>query len=46
MKEVLAMRTPPNGYTLELRDIKLREPDAGVFYPPANYKIEPTSAHP
>jgi hypothetical protein len=46
MKEVVAMRTPPNGYTLELREIKLREPDRKLFYPPANYKIAPVSNQP
>ena len=46
MKEVVAMRVPPMGYMLELRDIKLREPDPKMFYPPAGYKIVPTSNHP
>jgi hypothetical protein len=46
MKEVVAMRVPPMGYMLGLRDIKLREPDAKLFYPPANYKIVLTSNHP
>jgi hypothetical protein len=46
MKEVVAMRVPPLGYMLELRDIKLREPDVKLFYPPTGYKIVPTSNHP
>jgi hypothetical protein len=44
MKEVVAMYQDfPGGFRMELRDIKLREPDAGMFYPPANYKIIPVS---
>jgi hypothetical protein len=46
MKEVVAMRVPPLGYMLELRDIKLREPDVKLFYPPTGYKIVLTSNHP
>jgi hypothetical protein len=46
MKEVVAMRVPPNGYSLQLRDILLREPDPNLFYPPAGYEIQPTTAHP
>ena len=47
MKEVLAMYQDfPGGFRMELRDIKLREPDAGMFYPPANYKIIPVSNQP
>jgi hypothetical protein len=47
MKEVVAIhvKNAPN-YGVELRDIKLREPDAGMFYPPANYRIVPTSNQP
>ena len=47
MKELVAMYQEfPDGFSMELREIQLREPDAGLFYPPANYKIKPTSAHP
>ena len=47
MKEVVAMYPKaPDSYSLELRDIKLREPEAGMFYPPANYKIVPVSNQP
>jgi hypothetical protein len=47
MKEVVAMyQKVPEGFQFELRDIQLREPDAGMFYPPANYKIVPVSNHP
>jgi hypothetical protein len=47
MKELVAMYQDfPGGFRMELRDIKLREPDAGMFYPPANYKIFPVSNHP
>ena len=47
MKEVVAMYPKaPDSYSLELRDIKLREPDAGMFYPPANYMIVPVSNQP
>ena len=47
MKEVVAMYQDfPGGFRMELRDIKLREPDAGMFYPPANYKIIPVSNQP
>jgi hypothetical protein len=47
MKEVVALYPKvPDSYSLELRDIKLREPDAGLFYPPANYKINPTGTQP
>jgi hypothetical protein len=47
MKEVVAMYPKsPDEYSIELRDIQLREPDAGLFYPPANYKIVPTSNQP
>jgi hypothetical protein len=47
MKEVVALYPKgPDNYSLELRDIKLREPDAKLFYPPAGYKIELTTSHP
>jgi hypothetical protein len=47
MKEVVAMRQEfPDGFQFELRDIKLREPDPKMFYPPAGYKIVLTSNHP
>lgn len=47
MKEIVAIYVKgPSGYSIELRDIKLREPDPGLFYPPANYKIELIPTHP
>jgi hypothetical protein len=47
MKEVVAMYPKsPDEYSIELRDIRLREPDPKLFYPPSNYKIVPTSNHP
>jgi hypothetical protein len=47
MKELVAIYPKsPDSYSLELRDIHLREPDPKLFYPPANYKIEPISSHP
>jgi hypothetical protein len=47
MKEIVAISVKgPEGYSLELRDIKLREPDPQMFYPPAGYKIVSTSNHP
>jgi hypothetical protein len=47
MKEIVAIHVKgPGGYGMELRDIKLREPDAALFYPPANYAIMLTSNHP
>ena len=47
MKEVVALYPKgPDNYSLELRDIKLGEPDPGLFYPPANYTIKPTSTQP
>jgi hypothetical protein len=47
MKEIVAIYVKgPGGYGIELRDIKLREPDPKLFYPPANYKIEPIPSHP
>jgi hypothetical protein len=47
MKEIVAIYVKgPGGYGIELRDIKLREPDPKLFYPPANYRIEPLSNHP
>jgi hypothetical protein len=47
MKEIVAIHVKgPGGYDMELRDMKLREPDAALFYPPANYAIMPTSNHP
>ena len=45
MKEVVALRTPPNGYVLELEGIQLREPDAALFYPPDGYRIDMTGNH-
>jgi hypothetical protein len=47
MKEIVAIyvKSAPN-YSVELREIKLREPDPKLFYPPAGYKIEPTTSHP
>jgi hypothetical protein len=47
MKEIVAIYVKgAGGYGIELRDIKLREPDPKMFYPPANYTIVPTSNHP
>jgi hypothetical protein len=47
MKEIVAMHAKaPYSFNTELRDIKLREPDPALFYPPANYKIESVPAHP
>jgi hypothetical protein len=47
MKEVVAMYQEfPDGFQFELRDIKLREPDPKMFYPPAGYNIVPASNHP
>jgi hypothetical protein len=47
MKEIVAIyvKSAPD-YSVELREIKLREPDPKLFYPPAGYKIEPTTSHP
>jgi hypothetical protein len=47
MKEIFAIYVKDaSGYSIELHDIKLREPDAKLFYPPAGYKIEPPTSHP
>jgi hypothetical protein len=47
MKEVVAMYPKsPDSYSLELRDIKLLEPDPKLFYPPSYYKIVATGSHP
>jgi hypothetical protein len=47
MKEIVAIYVKgAQGYSVELKQIKLREPDPTMFYPPANYKIEPTTYHP
>jgi hypothetical protein len=47
MKEVVALYPKaPDDYSLELRDIKLREPDPKLFYPPADYKIVPIGTQP
>ena len=47
MKEIVAIYVKgPGGYGIELRDIKLREPDPKLFYPPANYKIVPAGTQP
>jgi hypothetical protein len=47
MKELVAISQEfPDGYSPELRDIKLLEPDPKLFYPPAGYKIEFTINHP
>jgi hypothetical protein len=47
MKEIVAIYVKgPGGYGIELRDIKLREPDAKLFYPPPNYKIVPAGTQP
>jgi hypothetical protein len=47
MKEIVAIHVKgPGGYGIELRDIKLREPDPTLFYPPAGYTIMLTSNHP
>ena len=36
MKEIVAIHVKgPGGYGMEVRDIKLREPDPALFYPPA-----------
>ena len=47
LKELVAMYQEfPDGFSMELREIQLREPDATLFYPPANYKINPTGTQP
>ena len=47
MKEVVALYPKaPDDFSIELRDIKLREPDPKLFHPPANYKIESVPSHP
>jgi hypothetical protein len=47
MKEVVALYPKaPDNFSLELRDIKLREPDPKLFYPPADYKIVSASTQP
>jgi hypothetical protein len=47
MKEIVAIHVKgPGGYGIELRDIKLREPDPKLFYPPADYKIIPAVTQP
>jgi hypothetical protein len=47
MKEVVALYPKaPDNYSLELRDIKLREPDPKLFYPPADYKIVSAGTQP
>jgi hypothetical protein len=47
MKEIVAISVKgAMGYSIELHEIQLREPDAKLFYPPANYKIQPISSHP
>jgi hypothetical protein len=47
MKEIVAIYVKgAGGYGIDLRDIKLREPDPKLFYPPENYEIMPTSNHP
>jgi hypothetical protein len=47
MKELVAMYQEfPDGFNMELRDIKLREPDPKLFYPPADYKIVPAGTQP
>jgi hypothetical protein len=47
MKEIVAtyVRSDPQ-MSIELQEIKLREPDGKLFYPPANYRIEPVSNDP
>jgi hypothetical protein len=45
MKEIVAIYVK-QGTSVELQQIKLGEPDPKMFYPPANYTIEPTSYHP
>jgi hypothetical protein len=47
MKEIVAIYVKgAMGYSIELQEIQLREPDSKLFYPPANYRIEPLSNHP
>jgi hypothetical protein len=47
MKELVAMYQEfPDGYSMELRDIQLREPDPKLFYPPADYKIVAAGTQP
>jgi len=47
MKEIVAIHMKgPGGYGFELRDIKLRDPDPMLFYPPANYTIVPAGTQP
>jgi hypothetical protein len=47
MKEIVAIYVKgPGGYGIELRDIKLREPDPKLFYPPPDYKIVPAGTQP
>jgi hypothetical protein len=47
MKEIVAIHVKgTGGYGIELRDIKLREPDPKLFYPPADYKIVPAGTQP
>jgi hypothetical protein len=47
MKEIISIRMSDEpDFGGELREIKLREPDPKLFYPPADYKIEPTPSHP
>jgi hypothetical protein len=47
MKELVALYQEfPDGFNMELRDIKLREPDPKLFYPPADYKIVPAGTQP
>jgi len=45
MKEIVAIHVK-GGYDIDLRDIKLREPDPTLFYPPTDYRIESLSNHP
>jgi hypothetical protein len=47
MKEIVAIYVKgAMGYSIELEEIQLREPDGGLFYPPTDYRIEPLSNHP
>jgi hypothetical protein len=47
MKEIVAIYVKgAQGYSVELKEIKLREPDPTLFYPPANYTIVPSTNRP
>jgi hypothetical protein len=49
IKEILLAKPigdPAGRLGIEMRDIKLQEPDSALFYPPAGYKIVPQSQMP